>query len=344
MSLPLKLRRVALDTLDRDRLFDLADRLEVEVADRRSKNAAVDALSRSTALNFAAILEELTRDELKGICGALELDDSGKGKAQIIARIIAAGDQPSGGRGVRGPDGDLETLKAAELLLARSTCCETCIACRETRADLARVAVAALGLDGFRRLGLRALMGSSLRDPVLSALKQLAVDASQAAEWRRVLDGWFDDASSDPLETAFLVNRFLGELSDSAVRRWLRKAEALAIASRNIDLVRILLKRSDQPVEAFLQVAAALAAGGSVDARRLRKELRSAGRPELVKVGEAEQGEDREKLFRAIRSRDRNAIAALLQRKPDLHRPGKQGLSPIEYMRKHRPELADLFG
>jgi type I restriction enzyme M protein len=91
MSLPPKLRRAALESLGRDRLVALADQFDISVSDRRSKDAAVDALNRSKKLDFVALLGELSRDELKGICGALELDDSGREKGAIVERILAAG-------------------------------------------------------------------------------------------------------------------------------------------------------------------------------------------------------------------------------------------------------------
>jgi type I restriction enzyme M protein len=92
MPLPSKLRRAALETLGRDRLVALAGQFEVEVADRRSKDAAVDALNRARKLDFAVLLGELSRDELKGICRALDLDDSGKEKGPIVERILGTGD------------------------------------------------------------------------------------------------------------------------------------------------------------------------------------------------------------------------------------------------------------
>jgi type I restriction enzyme M protein len=94
MPLPSMKRRQALETLGRDRLVALADQFEIEVADRRSKDASVDALIRSRKLEFGALLSALSRDELKDICRALDLDDSGKEKASIVERILGTGGVP----------------------------------------------------------------------------------------------------------------------------------------------------------------------------------------------------------------------------------------------------------
>jgi type I restriction enzyme M protein len=91
MPLTLKLRRSALETLGRDRLVALAEQFDVELSDRRSKDRAVDGLVRSRKLDFGNLLAELSRDELKAVCRALELDDSGKEKGPIIERILDAG-------------------------------------------------------------------------------------------------------------------------------------------------------------------------------------------------------------------------------------------------------------
>lgn len=116
-ALSAKLRRAALETLGRDTLVALADRFEVEVSDRRSKDAAVDALNRSRKLDFGALLAELSRDELKGICSALGLDTSGKEKGPIVERIMGAEDSGNGSgtdAADGGDDGEGFALKSPE--------------------------------------------------------------------------------------------------------------------------------------------------------------------------------------------------------------------------------------
>jgi len=92
MALTPRQRRTALDALPRDRLLALADHFEIPVADRRPKDLVLDVLAGARKFDFAALLAELSRDELKDICRALGLDDSGKEKAGIAARILDAGE------------------------------------------------------------------------------------------------------------------------------------------------------------------------------------------------------------------------------------------------------------
>jgi type I restriction enzyme M protein len=86
-------KRDVLEQLKRDELAALADRFELPVQDRRSKGALVETLAGSRRAGLAAILEDLPRIRLKEICRALGLDDSGREKAAIIARL--AGEAPA---------------------------------------------------------------------------------------------------------------------------------------------------------------------------------------------------------------------------------------------------------
>lgn len=90
-------KREILDLLDRDSLLAVADRMEVGVADRRAKAGVVEALAKSAKVTPFAVLEELPRDELKGFCRQLGLDDGGREKAAIIERIIGAADDAANG-------------------------------------------------------------------------------------------------------------------------------------------------------------------------------------------------------------------------------------------------------
>ena len=64
-------RRVVLEQLSRDRLGELTARFELEVEDRRSTDAHIDALIRKRSLEFAAVLEVLKREELQsGVSGS----------------------------------------------------------------------------------------------------------------------------------------------------------------------------------------------------------------------------------------------------------------------------------
>lgn len=81
-------KREALSVLTIKRLGGLCDDFKVVRAGVRSKEAFVDLLARSKRASYAKILASLRRDELKAICRAVGLDDSGKAKAEIAARIL----------------------------------------------------------------------------------------------------------------------------------------------------------------------------------------------------------------------------------------------------------------
>ena len=83
-ALPAKIRRLALETLSRDRLGEITSKFDLQVEDRRAQAAHVDAIVRARSLSFAEVLGLLQRDELKAICAALGLDTSGKEKAPLI--------------------------------------------------------------------------------------------------------------------------------------------------------------------------------------------------------------------------------------------------------------------
>jgi len=78
-----------LAALKREPLHRIADAHDVELSDRRSLDGARKGILEAE-LGLEAILEPLKRDELKAICRALDLDDSGRAKAEIRARILAA--------------------------------------------------------------------------------------------------------------------------------------------------------------------------------------------------------------------------------------------------------------
>jgi hypothetical protein len=85
-----QVRRIILMQLSRERLSDLATHFELEVADRRSTDAHVDAIVRKRSLDFSRLLEVLRREELQAACESLGLDAGGREKAKLIARITGA--------------------------------------------------------------------------------------------------------------------------------------------------------------------------------------------------------------------------------------------------------------
>ncbi len=88
----MSLKRDVLDQLKKDELLAAVDRFELNVENRRAKSPLVETLAGSRKAGIPGILEGLSRDRLKEICRAMGLDDSGKEKSVIIARI--AGDAP----------------------------------------------------------------------------------------------------------------------------------------------------------------------------------------------------------------------------------------------------------
>lgn len=89
-------RRIVLQQLQRDRLGELTTRFELDVADRRSIEAHIDAIVRKRSLDFRGVLEALRREELQAACEALGLDSGGREKATLITRILGdtADDEP----------------------------------------------------------------------------------------------------------------------------------------------------------------------------------------------------------------------------------------------------------
>ena len=81
-------KREILELLNADELRGLADRFELALPDRRAKDGMVDALSRAHRVKLDEPLEEYPRARLKELCRALELDDSGKEKQPIVARLL----------------------------------------------------------------------------------------------------------------------------------------------------------------------------------------------------------------------------------------------------------------
>ncbi len=100
-------QRDALDVLTVPRLLEIAADLALELPPRSLKAEMVEAIARSRRAPFPRVLALLRRDELKKICRAAGIDDSGREKAGIADRILG-----------RSPDGGTGTLTKAELIEA----------------------------------------------------------------------------------------------------------------------------------------------------------------------------------------------------------------------------------
>lgn len=81
-------RRQILDTLTRQHLLDLAATADISRLTGKAKTDIVDALVASRSLKLEAVLATLSRDQLKAVCRDIGLDDSGKEKQVLIARLL----------------------------------------------------------------------------------------------------------------------------------------------------------------------------------------------------------------------------------------------------------------
>lgn len=82
--------------MKRDELLGWLDAYQLEVPDRRVRASIVDALVACAGVELSDVLVQLKRDDLKALCRKLGVDDSGKEKAPIIERILAATPPPQG--------------------------------------------------------------------------------------------------------------------------------------------------------------------------------------------------------------------------------------------------------
>ena len=87
-------KRDILGQLNRDELLTILDDHRLTVADRRKKDAVVDALAGSRAVKLDGALGSRPRDRLKEMCRGLGLDDSGKEKAVIVERLMGGKASP----------------------------------------------------------------------------------------------------------------------------------------------------------------------------------------------------------------------------------------------------------
>ncbi len=85
-------KRRVLSALGKDSLLEIARGLELEVTTRMGVEELRDALAGSKRAKLDTIVQEsLPRETLKEICNAVGLDDTGKEKAVLVERILAAG-------------------------------------------------------------------------------------------------------------------------------------------------------------------------------------------------------------------------------------------------------------
>ena len=83
-------KRAVLGELTSHELRDSIDGYGLQVDDRRVRAQLVDALVRSRKVQLREVLSGLSRDRLKELCRAFDLDDSGRRKADLVARLIGS--------------------------------------------------------------------------------------------------------------------------------------------------------------------------------------------------------------------------------------------------------------
>jgi type I restriction enzyme M protein len=99
--MPKPKKRTALEVLTKKRLAQLVHEFGLDVPGSRPKAELVEAIAQAKTATFADVLAQLNRAELKDICRAHDLDESGKDKATIIERILGVdigSDEPARAR------------------------------------------------------------------------------------------------------------------------------------------------------------------------------------------------------------------------------------------------------
>ena len=81
-------KRAILAELTSHELRDAIDGYGLEVDDRRVRAHLVDGLARSRKVQLTEVLSGLSRDRLKELCRAFDLGDSGRKKADLVARLV----------------------------------------------------------------------------------------------------------------------------------------------------------------------------------------------------------------------------------------------------------------
>ncbi len=84
-------KREILRLLKRDELLDAVDLYSLEVSDRRVRDFLIEALASTRRARLDEILAGYSRNRLKELCRDLGFDDSGRAKADIVARLIGRG-------------------------------------------------------------------------------------------------------------------------------------------------------------------------------------------------------------------------------------------------------------
>ncbi len=82
--------RSVLEVLTKPRLAVIGREVGVSIPASGTKEAQIEALASSSALDLPVLLRSLGRDELRAACRAHGLDDSGRSRPALMARLLAA--------------------------------------------------------------------------------------------------------------------------------------------------------------------------------------------------------------------------------------------------------------
>ena len=107
-------KRDILAELTRDELRDNLDYYGLQVRDRRVRSQLVDALARSRRAPLDVMLQELSRDRLKELCRAFDVDDSGRKKADLVGRLIGGTAAARNARAAMRPAASTPTVESVE--------------------------------------------------------------------------------------------------------------------------------------------------------------------------------------------------------------------------------------
>lgn len=92
------LKKNVLNSLSRAKLLEVASAYEIAGLSGKPKDEIARALAAHRAINAADLLDLLKRDDLKRVCQAQGLDDSGREKSVLIERILGGNDGADGSR------------------------------------------------------------------------------------------------------------------------------------------------------------------------------------------------------------------------------------------------------
>ena len=109
-------KRAVLAELTRAELRANLDYYELAVDDRRVSAQLLDALARSRKARLNEILLRLSRNRLKELCRVFGLDDSGRKKADLVARLVGPAAASSGSESANaasGNDGEMAPQAAS---------------------------------------------------------------------------------------------------------------------------------------------------------------------------------------------------------------------------------------